>query len=157
YDSGDLMRHTARGDLVFLGRLDQQIKIRGFRVELGEIEVALARHPAVGEVVVRTWEEAPGREGLAAYVVARRRGPAPALPEPRAFLPAKLPDYMLPSALVVLPALPHTPHGKLDLKALPAPLPTDLAAVEGTDLVPRTPTEELLAGIYADLLGRERV
>ena len=165
YDSGDLMRSTARGDLVFVGRRDQQVKIRGFRVELGEIEAAVARHPAVREAVVRTWEESPGRQALAAWVVARGGAPVPTPAELRQFLAAKLPEHMAPSAVVTLDALPRTPHGKLDAKALPAPSPATAADVadvadladgaEGAPPVVRTPVEELVAGIWAELLGRE--
>ncbi|HEV3076512.1 MAG TPA: amino acid adenylation domain-containing protein [Thermoanaerobaculia bacterium] len=167
YDSGDLMRSTASGDLVFVGRRDQQVKIRGFRVELGEIEAAVARHPAVREAVVRTWEEAPGRQALAAWVVARGGAPVPTPAELRRFLTAKLPEYMAPSAVVALDALPRTPHGKLDAKSLTAPSPA--AAVEadamdtagsgpgagGARPVVRTPIEELVAGIWGELLGRD--
>jgi amino acid adenylation domain-containing protein len=185
YDSGDLMRSTVRGDLVFVGRRDQQVKIRGFRVELGEIEAAVARHPAVREAVVRTWEESPGRQALAAWVVARGGAPVPTPAELRQFLAAKLPEYMAPSAVVALDALPRTPHGKLDAKALPAPslaaaarslgrppgladprdrAPGPIAAdVAGSAqgagealAAVRTPIEELVAGIWGELLGRER-
>jgi amino acid adenylation domain-containing protein len=159
YDSGDLMRSTARGDLVFVGRRDQQIKIRGFRVELGEIEAAVARHPAVREVVVRTWEESPGRQALAAWVVARGGAPVPTPGELRRFLAAKLPEHMAPSAVVALDALPRTPHGKLDAKALPAPTPAATVgpAAGGEEGLPagRSPIEELVAAIWGELLGRD--
>jgi amino acid adenylation domain-containing protein len=184
YDSGDLMRSTARGDLVFVGRRDQQVKIRGFRVELGEIEAAVARHPAVREAVVRTWEESPGRQALAAWVVARGGAPVPTPAELRQFLAAKLPEYMAPSAVVALDALPRTPHGKLDAKALPAPSPAatvrslgrPLGLADPGDRAPgpnaadaadpakgagealpavRTPIAELIAAIWGELLAWE--
>ncbi|MES1241992.1 MAG: amino acid adenylation domain-containing protein [Acidobacteriota bacterium] len=151
YDSGDLMRHTAEGDLVFFGRLDHQVKIRGFRIELGEIEAAVARHPGVREAVVRVWEEAPGRNGLVAYVVTREGAAAVDARELRRFLADRLPDVMLPSAVVALADLPRTPHGKLDLKALPAPLP---AEGEAENAAPRTPAEERMAGIWSAVLAR---
>ncbi|MES1244220.1 MAG: amino acid adenylation domain-containing protein, partial [Acidobacteriota bacterium] len=158
YDSGDLMRQTAEGDLVFAGRLDHQVKIRGLRIELGEVEAAVARHPGVREVVVRVWEEGPGRQGLAAYVVPRQPGvaPPPDTRELRRFLADKLPDAMTPSAVVPLAELPRTPHGKLDLKALPAVEPAREAEDAGGSL-PRGAVEELLAGIWAGVLGRDRV
>ena len=154
YKTGDLARYRADGALEFLGRADTQVKLRGFRIELGEIETALAAHQAVREAVVAVREDAPGDQRLVAYVVpAGAETPTPAAL--RAFLQATLPDYMLPSAVVTLPALPLTPSGKVDRRALPAP---DLGEPEGgASLAPRTPVEEVLAGIWADVLGRERV
>jgi acyl carrier protein len=131
------------------------VKLRGFRIELGEIEAVLGRHPAVREVVVVVREDAPGDRRLAAYVVADRE-PAPSSRDLRAFLQAKLPDYMIPSAFVPLDALPLTPNGKVDRRALPAPgqaRPT----LEDALVAPRTPVEEALAGIWADLLGLTQV
>ncbi|HEV2844920.1 MAG TPA: amino acid adenylation domain-containing protein, partial [Thermoanaerobaculia bacterium] len=145
YRSGDLARRRPDGDLEYLGRIDHQVKIRGFRIELGEIEAALVRHPAVREAVVLVREDR-----LVAWVA----GDAVTLPELRAFAGAHLPDYMLPSALVVLDKLPLTANGKVDRRALPEP---DREDHEGTAEAPRTPVEELLAGIWAGLLGRERI
>ncbi|MFL6262992.1 MAG: amino acid adenylation domain-containing protein, partial [Thermoanaerobaculia bacterium] len=150
YRSGDLARFLADGDLEYLGRIDHQVKIRGFRIELGEIESALAAQPAVREAVVLAREDG-GEKRLVAYVVPD--GPAPTLAGLRAALAGGLPEYMLPSALVVLGRMPLTGNGKVDRKALPAP------QRQAADLEPerqRTPTQELLATIWADLLGIER-
>ncbi|HEV2843686.1 MAG TPA: amino acid adenylation domain-containing protein, partial [Thermoanaerobaculia bacterium] len=147
YRSGDLARRLSGGDLEYLGRIDHQVKIRGFRIELGEIEAALARHPAVREAVALVREDR-----LVAWVVPAE-GAAPKLPDLRAFAGASLPDYMLPSALVVLDKLPLTPNGKVDRKALER-----LAAASGEQEAaresrpPRTPLEELVAGVWSELL-----
>jgi len=144
YRTGDLARHLPDGRMEVLGRIDHQVKIRGFRIELGEIEAVLTALPDVREAVV------VAREGqLVAYVV----GDA-AAEELRRSLYERLPEYMVPSALVSLPALPLTPNGKVDRKALPAP---EWQRAEGGYLAPRTPVEEVLAGIWAEVLGLERV
>ncbi|HYX23529.1 MAG TPA: amino acid adenylation domain-containing protein, partial [Thermoanaerobaculia bacterium] len=122
YRSGDLARRLPDGDLEYLGRIDHQVKIRGFRIELGEIESALVRHPAVREAVVLAVDD-PERAGdrrLVAWVVPSA-GEAPSLSDLRSFVGQSLPDYMLPSALVLLDALPLTANGKIDRRALPAP------------------------------------
>ncbi len=148
YRTGDLVRRRADGALEFLGRLDHQVKLRGFRIELGEIESALAEHPAVAQVVAQLREDFPGDKRLVAYVVAR--GPAPAAAEMRALLKGKLPDYMLPSAFVLLEKLPLTANGKVDRKSLPAP---ELgSAVAAAQVAPRGPVEESLAAIFAEVL-----
>jgi amino acid adenylation domain-containing protein len=149
YRTGDLARHLPGGELDYLGRTDNQVKVRGFRVELGEVEAALRRHEAVREAVVLTHESAAGDRLLAAYFVSRR-SPPPSSGELRAFLSEHLPDQMRPSSFVALDRLPLTPGGKLDRRALPAP-----AFVTRGDTVrsPRTPTEEVLAGVWADVLG----
>jgi len=155
YKTGDLARYRPDGNIEFLGRRDHQVKIRGYRIELGEIEAALARHPAVREAVVVAREDTPGDKRLVAYVVPQ--GEAPLTPaDLRPFLVASLPAYMLPAAFVLLDRLPLTPTCKLDRRALPAPDQTDLAVAERF-VAPRTPTEELLAAIWADVLGIERV
>ncbi|HEY3110810.1 MAG TPA: condensation domain-containing protein, partial [Chloroflexota bacterium] len=151
YKTGDLVRWRPDGTLEFLGRLDGQVKLRGFRIELGEIEAALAAHPAVREAAVIAREDAPGQRRLAAYVVwSTPVGPAPE--ELRAFLRARLPEYMLPSAFVPLAELPLTPNGKLDRRALPAP---DRASRVGEEagVAPRTPLEAQLVAIWAPVLG----
>jgi amino acid adenylation domain-containing protein len=151
YRTGDLARWLPDGQIEFLGRIDLQVKIRGYRIEPGEIEVVLAEHPAVREAVVAARPGAGGTT-LVAYVVPAGEPAAAAAPEAlRAFLAAKLPDYMVPAAFVTLAELPLTPNGKVDLKALPEP---DLRAVSGGEpAAPRTPLEELLAAIWAELIG----
>ncbi|WP_437733786.1 amino acid adenylation domain-containing protein [Sorangium sp. So ce1335] len=155
YRTGDLVKWLPDGTLEFLGRLDHQVKIRGFRIELGEIESVLGAHPAVGQAVVVAREDRRGDRRLVAYLTARGSG-APTPGELRAHLKEKLPEYMIPSAFVALEAMPLTPNGKVDRRALPAPEP--LAVDAGGDLAaPRTPVEEVLAGIWAHVLGLERV
>jgi len=153
YRTGDRARHRPDGNLDYLGRLDQQVKIRGFRVEPGEIEAALAAHPAVREAAV-----IPRRDGvephLVAYVVARD-GVPPAAADLLAFLAVRLPAYLVPTAFVTLDILPLTPNGKLDRAALPAPDRLGLPAA--TWVAPSTPLEELLARTVGELLGVPRV
>jgi amino acid adenylation domain-containing protein/non-ribosomal peptide synthase protein (TIGR01720 family) len=155
YRSGDLARRLPNGDLEYLGRIDDQVKIRGFRIELGEIESALAQHSAVRESVVIVREDIPGDKRLVAYYVADRDAPLMA-DEIRGFLRAKLPDYMVPAAFVRLDGLPLTGHGKVDRKALPA-LDQTRPDVRGGYVAPRTAIEETLSGIWAAVLGLERV
>ncbi|HOG48088.1 MAG TPA: amino acid adenylation domain-containing protein, partial [Anaerolineae bacterium] len=147
YRTGDLVRWRADGNLEFLGRLDLQVKVRGYRVELEEVEAALAAHPAVREVAV-----AARNDRLVAYVVPR--GAAPALGELCGSLERRLPPHMLPGGLVCLDALPRLPNGKVDRNALPAPQ----AARAGCAYeAPGTPLEELVATVWAQVLGVERV
>ncbi|HMC03894.1 MAG TPA: condensation domain-containing protein, partial [Actinomycetota bacterium] len=155
YRTGDLVRWRGDGVLEYLGRTDEQVKIRGFRIEPGEIEAALVGHPGVGEAVVVAREDAAGDRRLVAYLVAAPGSTLPAVAELRAFLAATLPDYMVPSAFVTLDALPLTPNGKLDRKGLPAPDPG--AAAAGAYVAPRTEAEATLAGIWAEVLGVDRV
>ncbi|MBV9773327.1 MAG: amino acid adenylation domain-containing protein, partial [Gemmatimonadetes bacterium] len=152
YRTGDRVRWRTDGELEFLGRVDHQVKVRGFRIEPGEIEAMLAEHPQVREAVVLVREDVPGDPRLVAYLTAEGEAPAPA--ELRAHLKVHLPDYMVPGAFVALDALPLTPNGKVDRKALPAP-----SADAGVDsfTAPRTPSEEILAGIWAAILGVEQV
>ncbi len=155
YKTGDLARYLSDGHLEFLGRLDHQIKLRGFRIELGVIEGVLGQHPAVHQAVVLAREDAPGNARLVTYVVPSRE-PVPTTSELHSFLKAKLPEYMVPPAFVLLDSLPLTPNGKVDRHALPAP---DQARpeLEGAFVAPHTPLELLLAESWQDLLGVDRV
>ncbi len=157
YRTGDLARWLPDGSLDFLGRLDHQVKVRGVRVELGEIEAALGSHPAVGEAAVLALGAADGRR-IAAWVTPREGTSAPETAALRAFLRERLPEVMIPSVLTVLPALPLTPVGKVDHRALARLARRAETERAGADHVaPRTPTEELLAALWADLLGLSRV
>ncbi|MFD0304166.1 amino acid adenylation domain-containing protein [Streptomyces sp. NPDC127119] len=150
YRTGDLVRWTDDGALEFLGRADDQVKIRGFRVELGEVGAALARHEDVAHAVAVLREDRPGDARLVGYVLARDTEPD--VRRLREFVRQNLPDHMVPAAIVVIDELPLTPNGKVDVAALPQPVyPT------GTRRAPRTLREELLCGLFADVLGRDEV
>jgi len=153
YRTGDRVRWLPDGTLEFLGRMDFQVKVRGFRIELGEVEAALASHPSVRDAVVVAREDTPGDKRLVAYLVARN-GDALEPSAVRTFLMERLPDHMLPSATVVLPALPLSPNGKVDRKALPKPEGAQNAA---GFVAPRTPTEARVAELWAALLKVPRV
>ncbi len=155
YKTGDVARYLPDGDLEFLGRVDYQVKIHGFRIELGEIETTLSQHPGVREAVVVAREDRPGEKRLVAYLVPHREQ-SPSINELRGFLSERLPDYMLPSAFVMLETLPLTPNGKIDRKALPAPDQTR-PELETTYVAPSTPEEETLQRIWTEVLGLERV
>ncbi len=147
YRTGDRVRWLATGELEFLGRIDQQVKLRGFRIEPGEVEAVLRAHPSVRGAVAIVREDAPGRQALVAYLTVD--GDAPSTAELRTLVAGSLPEYMVPAAFVVLDAFPATPGGKVDRRALPAP-----TAAEGEGrAAPRTPTEEVLAALYSDVLG----
>jgi acyl carrier protein len=160
YCTGDLVRFHSDGNLEFLKRMDQQVKVRGFRIELGEIEAALQDHAAVRESVVIAREDTPGDRRLVAYVVRNpnyQRGTEPAtelgqIPQLRSWLQERLPDYMMPSNFVILDKLPLNANGKVDRHALPAP---DAASyvTEETFITPRTPEEERVAEIWAEVLN----
>jgi amino acid adenylation domain-containing protein len=155
YKTGDLARYRADGSIDYLGRIDGQIKLRGFRIELGEIEAALRLYPNVQASAVAAWTDEASHTQLVAYVVAAEE-PAPVPAELRAMLQTRLPDYMLPAIFVLLYALPLTPNGKLDRRALPPPQDL-LTALDDAYIAPRTPTEELLAAIWMEVLGRTRI
>jgi acyl carrier protein len=150
YRTGDLVRYRKDGNLEFLGRIDQQVKLRGYRIELGEIEAALMAHNAVREAVVMARAE---EQRLVGYVV-REDGAELKVDDLREALRAKLPEYMVPNALVMLEALPLTPNGKLDRRALPVP---NTVGSEKEYVAPRTPVEEVLAKIYGEVLGQAQV
>jgi amino acid adenylation domain-containing protein len=156
YKTGDLARYLRDGNIEFLGRVDGQVKIRGCRVEPGEIEARLRQHPAVQQTVVVAREGLSGDKGLVAYVVATRGQEVATATELRSFLKQTLPEYMLPAAFVMLEALPLSPNGKVDRQTLPQPRPTDFSP-ERAFVAPRTPIEDALARILADVLGLERV
>ncbi|HVK24130.1 MAG TPA: amino acid adenylation domain-containing protein [Actinokineospora sp.] len=151
YRTGDLVKRLPSGDLVFVGRADNQVKVRGFRIELGEIEATISGHPAVRSAAVIVNEDVPGQKRLVAYVVPDGQSVDPA--QVRAHAAETLPEYMVPSAVVVLDEFPLTPNGKLDRRALPAP---DFAAA-ASHRDPRTPREETLCGLFGDVLGLPRV
>ena len=151
YRSGDRARRMSDGGLEYMGRLDDQVKLRGFRIELGEIEAALRTHPAVTDAVVLVRGEGDERRLVAWLVTTEMVSQA----ELRTHLSTHLPEYMVPSAFVVIDTLPLTPNGKVDRNALPEP---DLTSSRDTDMVPpRTPLEAQIAAIWREVLGVERV
>ncbi|MFJ6483570.1 amino acid adenylation domain-containing protein [Streptomyces sp. NPDC091682] len=155
YRTGDLVRRHADGRIAFLGRVDDQVKLRGFRIELGEIESALTAGEGVDRAVALVREDLPGFPHLVGYVTPAAQGPAPDAAGLRRALAERLPEYMVPSAVVVLDAFPLTANGKIDRRSLPAP---DLAALAGSGArAPRGAREEILCGVFADVLGLETV
>ncbi|MFY0568156.1 non-ribosomal peptide synthase/polyketide synthase [Archangium lansingense] len=153
YRTGDVVRYRADGSVEFIGRADSQVKVRGFRIELGEVESVLGGHPAVRECVVVVRDDGAGGKRLVAYVVPTSPS-VPTSEELRTWLKQQMPEYMVPSAFMVLEKLPLTPNGKVDRKALPAP---EATVSQAGYVAPRTPTEEQLATIWAEILSVPRV
>ncbi|MEG3833750.1 amino acid adenylation domain-containing protein [Microcoleus sp. Z1_C3] len=159
YKTGDLARYLPDGNIEFMGRSDNQVKVRGFRIELGEIEAVLSQYPAVREAIALVREDNPGDQRLVAYIVANsalKTQDSELINDLRSYLKQKLPQYMMPSAFVLLEAMPLTPNGKIDRRSLRAP-DTNTAELESNFTEPRTPDEQLIAEIWAEVLGLERV
>lgn len=161
YKTGDLARYQPDGSIEFLGRIDNQVKIRGFRIELGEIEALLSQHPAVLQTVVIVQEDIPGDKQLVAYIVPNLdqtmiEGGQNLATLLREFLKQKLPGYMVPSAYVVLDSLPLTPNGKVNRRVLPR-VDTLILDTQEDYVAPRTTVEEVLAGIWRQVLGKQQV
>jgi aryl carrier-like protein len=155
YRTGDVVRMRGDRSLEFVGRRDHQVKLRGYRIELGEIESVLAEHVSVRRCVVVVREDTPGDQRLVAYVVPAEGG-APATEDLRTLLRTRLPEYMVPSSVVTLTALPLTPNNKVDRKALPAPAASRTATAWAADVV-MTDVQRRIAGIWSAVLGVERV
>jgi amino acid adenylation domain-containing protein/thioester reductase-like protein len=155
YKTGDLVRYLPNGSLEFLGRIDSQVKIRGFRIELGEIETVVRQHPTVRDAVALAWEDEPNSQRLVAYIVPQPQQASDVM-ELQQFLQQKLPKYMVPTAFVVLEALPVTLNGKVNRKALPAP-GTANREQENTFSPPRNPLEQQLVSIWSEILRIEQV
>lgn len=155
YKTGDLARYLPDGNIEFLGRIDHQVKVRGFRIELGEIEAVINQHPMVHETVVLAREDKPGDKRLVAYLVTDQKSASSPI-ELRSQLRERLPDYMIPSAFVVLDRLPLTPNGKVDRRALPIPEQSSPEHDE-THVAPRTPVQEMLVAIWGEVLNIKSV
>jgi amino acid adenylation domain-containing protein len=154
YKTGDLGRRLSTGDIEYLGRIDQQVKVRGLRIELGEIEAVLGAHPVVRESVVVARDKRAGEKRLVAYVVTGQPEQGGVVDELRSYLKERLPEYMVPASIVEMEELPLTPNGKIDRKALPEP---DSARPETGFLAPRNVVEQVLAEIWSQVLGVERI
>lgn len=155
YKTGDLAQYLPDGNIEFLGRIDDLVKIRGFRVELGEVEAVLSKHPQINQAVAKVHGESAREKYLVAYFVPIV-GETITVEQLRTFLTEQLPDYMIPSAFVEMESFPLTPNGKVNRRALPEPT-TSRPELGQTFVAPRTPTEEILAGIWRDVLGLEQV
>ena len=155
YKTGDLVRYLPDGNIEFVGRTDFQVKFRGFRIEPGEIERVIDQHPSVRKSVVMLREDIPGRKYLAAYWT-EKDGGSLASAEPREFLMDKLPEYMVPTAFVLVDVFPLSPNGKVDRKALPVPKVTGIES-DVPYVAPRNQTENVLTRIWAEVLGIERI
>ncbi|NEO39726.1 MAG: amino acid adenylation domain-containing protein [Moorea sp. SIOASIH] len=153
YKTGDFARYLPDGNLEFLGRIDNQVKIRGFRIELGEIESVINTHPQIQKAVVIAREDNPGNKRLVAYVVNGEKSIS--ISQLRGFVKQKLPEYMVPNAFVTLDTLPLTPNGKVDRRALP--VPDGAISREIEYVAPSTPTQEIIANIFADVLKVKNV
>jgi amino acid adenylation domain-containing protein len=154
YKTGDKGRYLANGNIEYLGRIDNQVKIRGLRIELGEIEAVLSQHPSVHSVVVIARVDTRGDRHLVAYIVPQQHI-ALTISDLRQFLKTKLPNYMVPQAIVMLESLPLTPNGKVDSKALPAP--NFQQALSATYVAPQTELEQTIARVWQQVLHREKV
>jgi len=154
YRTGDLVRYRPDGTIEFMGRIDQQVKIRGFRIELGEIETVLGQYPSLRQVAVMVREDRPGEKRLVAYVTAETDSP-PSPAELRKFLQSRLPDYMIPSAFVMMKALPLTQHGKIDYRALP--VPEAVSKEPERYVAPSTEAEQILADIWSQVLNQPKI
>src|SRR5262249_29510720 len=151
YATGDLARFNPTGILEFLGRLDTQVKLRGFRIELAEIEALLAQRPSVKDAVVSALQLSSDDSRLVAYVVPDPAQLPVSIPDLRSFLQSKLPDFMIPAAFVLLDSLPLSPNGKINRAALPAP--ESFSPLAGrSHLPPDSPLQHVLAGIWKDVL-----
>ena len=153
YKTGDLARYLSDGNIEFLGRMDNQVKIRGYRIELGEIEAVISTHPEIREVVALAREDRGDNKYIVAYIVTRSESLT--ISEVRNFLKQKLPDYMVPSFVVILEALPLTPNGKIDRRALPAPDIEENRQIEF--VAPCSDTEKAIASIFTSVLKLKRV
>ena len=151
YRSGDVGRRLSDGQLEYLKRTDQQVKLRGYRIELGEIEIVLSGYPGVRQAAVVARADSRGEKRLVGYVVGEGEISAVEL---RGYLQGRLPEYMVPGAWVLMEALPLTPNGKVDRKALPEP---GFRVIRSESATPRTPVEEILAGIFTQALNLERI
>ena len=152
YKTGDLVRYLPDGNIIFIGRIDNQVKVRGFRMELGEIETVLNSHPQIQQAIVIVREDIPGEKSLVAYLVLNQSLTIGKLSE---FIRKKLPDYMVPNAFITLDTLPLTPNGKIDRKALPAG--NEKITREQEYVAPRSHGEEIIANIFANLLNVQNV